>query len=59
MQLFNEILHALEEADWCARHDGKSYALVDLGNEVIGVEAYEELTEDDKVLEVVRGKDWL
>ena len=59
MQLFDEIPPALEEAEWCMRQDGKSYALVDLGNEVIGVEAYEELTEDDKVLEVIRGKDWL
>ncbi len=58
MQLFDEILHALEEAEWCRNQDGKSYALVDLGNGVIGVEAYVELTEDDKVLEVVRGKDW-
>ena len=59
MQIFDEILPALEEAEWCARHDGKSYALVDLGEEKIGVEAYEELTVDDKVLEVIRGKDWL
>ena len=59
MQIFDEILHALEEAEWCTRHDGKSYALVDLGGEKIGVAAYEELTEDDKVLEVIRGKDWL
>ena len=58
MQLFNEILHALEEAEWCMRQDGKSYALVDLGEEKIGVEVYEELTVDDKVLEVIRGKDW-
>ena len=59
MQLFDEILPALEEAEWCRRQEGISYALVDLGNEVIGVEAYVELTKDDKVLEVVRGKDWL
>jgi hypothetical protein len=59
MQLFDEILPALEEAEWCTRHDGKSYALVDLGEEKIGVGVYEELTVDDKVLEVIRGKDWL
>lgn len=58
MQIFDEILHALEEAEWCMRQDGKSYALVDLGEEKIGVVAYIELAVDDKVLEVVRGKDW-
>ena len=58
MQIFDDVILALEEAEWCRNQEGKSYALVDLGNEVIGVEAYEELTEDDKVLEVVRGKDW-
>ena len=59
MQLFDEILPALEEAEWCMWHDGKSYALVDLGEEKIGVGVYEELTVDDRVLEVIRGKDWL
>ena len=59
MQIFDEIPPALEEAEWCMRQDGKSYALVDLGEEKIGVAAYVELTEDDKVLEVIRGKDWL
>ena len=59
MQLFDEIPPSLEEAEWCMRQDGKSYALVDLGEEKIGVGVYEELTVDDKVLEVIRGKDWL
>ena len=54
MQIFDEIQPAIEEADWCARHDGKSYALVDLGEEKIGVTSLREVRGSDvRILEVV------
>ena len=54
MQLFDEILPALDEAQWCAEAEGQAYALVDLGEEKIGVTSLREVRGSDvRILEVV------
>ena len=54
MQLFDEILPALDEAHWCAEAEGRAYALIDLGEEKIGVAPLREVRGSDvRILEVV------
>ena len=54
MQIFDDVIHALDEAQWCAEAEGQAYALVDLGEEKIGVTSLREVRGSDvRILEVV------
>ena len=54
MQIFDDVIHALDEAQWCAEAEGRAYALIDLGEEKIGVAPLREVRGSDvRILEVV------